>query len=69
MKQITLTVEESKFQVFLSFLKSLDYVQVSHEINIPEIHKSEVESRLKQIENGTLKTRLWEDAEKDIFKI
>lgn len=67
MKQITLTVEESKFQVFLSFLKSLDYVQVSDEINIPEKHKSEVDSRLRQLKNGTLKTRLWEDAEKEIF--
>jgi hypothetical protein len=68
MKQITLQVEESKFQVFLSFLKSLDYVQVSEDTIIPEAQKSEVAARLKQLENGTLKTRVWEEAEKDIFR-
>jgi hypothetical protein len=68
MKQITLQVEESKFQVFLSFLKSLDNVQVSEDTIIPEAQKSEVAARLKQLDSGTLNTRLWEEAEKDIFK-
>jgi hypothetical protein len=66
MKQITLNVDESKFKAFLSFIKTLDYVSVSDEMDIPAEQKQEVNRRLKLIEEGKMKTRSWKDA-KELF--
>jgi hypothetical protein len=46
MKQLTLNISESKFQTFLEFIKTLDYVEV------PEADKkslSELQSSLNQV--------------------
>ena len=66
MKQITLNVDESKFKAFLSFIKTLDYVSVSGEMDIPVEQQQEVNRRAKQIEEGKMKTKSWKDA-KELF--
>ena len=68
MKQITLNIDESKFKTFLSFIKTLDYVTVSDEIEIPFEQQQEVKRRLKLVQEGKMKTRSWSEAKKDIFK-
>ncbi len=68
MKQITLNIDETKFKAFLSFIKTLDYVTVSDEIDIPIEQQKEVERRLKLVEQGKMKTRSWDQAKQDIFK-
>jgi len=68
MKRITLNIDESKAEAFLSFIKTLDYVSISDEIVIPEEQQREVERRLKDLEDGKMETRSWNEARKDIFK-
>lgn len=68
MKQITLNIDETKFKEFMNLLKSLDYVSVSNEIEIPHEHQLEVNRRVKLFDEGKMKTRSWEEAKKDIFK-
>lgn len=68
MKQITLNIDETKFKTFLSFIKTLDYVSVADEIDIPLEQQQEVERRLKLVQEGKMKTRSWSEAQKDIFK-
>lgn len=68
MKQITLNIDESKFKAFLSFIKTLDYVSVSDEIDIPLEQQQEAERRLKLVREGKMKTRSWNQAKQDIFK-
>ena len=68
MKQLILNIEENKFNAFLTFIKTLEYVSISEEENIPQSQKDEVNNRLHLIEKGEMKTRNWEEAQKDIFK-
>lgn len=68
MKQITLNIDESKFKAFISFIKTLDYVSVSDEIDIPLEQQQEAERRLKLVQEGKMKTRSWNQAKQDIFK-
>jgi hypothetical protein len=68
MKQITLNIDESKFKAFLSFIKTLDYVSVSDEIDIPLEQQQEAQRRLKLVQEGKMKTRSWNQAKQDIFK-
>jgi len=68
MKQITLNIDETKFKAFISFIKTLDYVSVSDEIDIPIEQQQEVERRLKLVQEGKMKTRSWSEAKQDIFK-
>ncbi len=68
MKQITLNIDETKFKAFLSFIKTLDYVSVSDEIDIPLEQQQEAERRLKLVQEGKMKTRSWSEAKQDIFK-
>ena len=68
MKQITLNIDESKFKAFISFIKTLDYVSVSDEIDIPIEQQQEAQRRLKHVEEGKMKTRSWNKAKEDIFK-
>ncbi|MGM0479068.1 MAG: addiction module protein [Bacteroidota bacterium] len=68
MKQITLNIDETKFKAFLSFIKTLDYVSVSDEIDIPIEQQQEAERRLKLVQEGKMKTRSWNQAKQDIFK-
>ena len=68
MKQITLNIDETKFKAFISFIKTLDYVSVSDEIDIPLEQQQEAERRLKLVQEGKMKTRSWSEAKQDIFK-
>ena len=68
MKQITLNIEENKFKTFLNFIKTLDYVALSEETEIPLAQKEEVNRRIKLMEEGKLKKRTWDEAKNDIFK-
>jgi len=68
MKQITLNIDESKFKAFLSFIKTLDYVSVSDEIDIPIEQQQETERRIKLLQEGKMKTRSWNEAKQDVFK-
>ena len=68
MKQIVLNIEESKFKAFFSFIQTLDYVSVSEEEAIPAWQQEEVNKRKQLIENGQMKTRSWDEAQKEIFK-
>lgn len=68
MKQITLNIEETKFKAFLDFIKTLDYVSVSDEINIPLEQQQEAQRRLKLVQEGKMKTRSWSEAKQDVFK-
>jgi hypothetical protein len=43
MKQITLNIDETKFKTFVNFIKTLDYVSVSDEIDIPLEQQQEVD--------------------------
>ena len=68
MKQITLNIDETKFKAFLSFIKTIDYVSVSDEIDIPLEQQQEAERRLNLVQEGKMKTRSWNEAKQDIFK-
>lgn len=68
MKQITLNIDESKFKAFLNFIKTLDYVSVSDQIDIPTEQQQETESRIKLLQEGKMKTRSWNEAKQDVFK-
>jgi len=68
MKQLTLHIDESKFKAFLDFIKTLDYVSVSDELTIPTTQQQETEKRLKLVQDGTMKTRDWNEAKHDLFR-
>jgi hypothetical protein len=68
MKQITLNIDETKFKAFLNFIKTLDYVSVSDETNIPLEQQEEAQRRLELVQEGKMKTRSWSEAKQDIFK-
>lgn len=68
MKQIVLNIEDSKFNAFFSFIKTLDYVSVSKEEKIPAWQEEEVNRRKQLIEKGEMKSRNWDEAKKEIFK-
>ena len=68
MKQLILNIEENKFNAFLTFIKTLEYVSISEEGSITQEQQEEVSKREQLIEKGEMKTRNWEDAKKDIFK-
>jgi hypothetical protein len=67
--KITLDIKDSKFNAFLAFIKTLDYVSVNKEDeSIPQWQEEEVNKRLAKIEKGDMNTRNWNEAKKDIFK-
>lgn len=68
MKKLTLNIEDNKFKAFLSFIKTLDYVNIQEEEAVSDAQKEEVLRRLEFIENGEMKTRTWEEAKADLFK-
>ncbi len=53
MKQLTLNISESKYQTFLDFVKTLDYVE------IPEVEKM----ALDELQNSFLELRKMMDGE------
>ncbi len=66
--KITLDIQDSRFDTFLSFIKTLDYVSIKQEDAIPQWQQDEVNRRLQLIDKGEMKTRSWNEAKKDIFK-
>lgn len=66
--KITLDIQDSQFDTFLSFIQTLDYVSINKEDAIPQWQQDEVNQRLQLIEKGEMKTRSWNEANKDIFK-
>jgi hypothetical protein len=68
MKKLILNIEESKYQAFLSFIKTLDYVSVSKDDAIPGWQQEEVNRRMELIAKGEMKVRSWDEARADVFK-
>jgi len=66
--KITLDIQESRYNIFLDFIKTLDYVSVKKEDTIPPWQQEEVSRRLQLIEKGEMRTRSWKEAKADIFK-
>lgn len=66
--KITLDIQDSRFDTFLSFIKTLDYVSINQEGTIPQWQQDEVNRRLQLIDKGEMKTRSWNEAKNDIFK-
>jgi hypothetical protein len=66
--KITLDIKDSRFNTFLAFIKTLDYVSVNEEEEIPLWQEEEVNKRLDLIAKGDMNTRSWNEAKKDIFK-
>jgi len=66
--KITLDIQESRFNTFLDFIKTLDYVSVKKESATPQWQQEEVSRRMQLIEKGEMKTRSWHEAKADIFK-
>lgn len=66
--KITLDIQESRFNTFLEFIKTLDYVSVKKEDAIPQWQQEEVNRRLQLIEKGEMKTRSWNETKEAIFK-
>jgi hypothetical protein len=65
--KITLDIEDNRFETFLSFIKTLDYVTINED-TIPQWQQDEVNKRMELINRGEMKARSWNDAKKDIFK-
>ena len=66
--KITLDIQDSQFDTFLSFIKTLDYVSINIDDVIPQWQQDEVNRRLQLIEKREMETRSWNEAKKDIFK-
>lgn len=66
--KITLDIQDSRFDTFLSFIQTLDYVSIKKEDVIPQWQQDEVNRRLELIDKGEMKTRSWNEAKNDIFK-
>jgi hypothetical protein len=66
--KITLDIQDSRFDTFLSFIQTLDYVSIKEENVIPQWQKDEVNKQLQLIDKGEMKTRSWDEAKNDIFK-
>lgn len=64
--KITLEVQDIRVDVFLEFIKTLDYVSIKEENSI-QWQKNEANKRLNLIESGEMKIRNWDEAKKDIF--
>ena len=66
--RITLDIQDNKFDTFLSFIKTLDYVSINKEDAILQWQQDEVNKRTKLINSGEMKTSSWDEAKKNIFK-
>lgn len=66
--KITLDIQDNRFDTFMKFIKTLDYVSIENEAKIPKWQQDEVNKRLQLIEKGEIKTRSWDDAKKHIFE-
>lgn len=69
MKQLILNIDDNKFNTFLSFIKTLDYVSISNDgKDIPEWQQEEVSRRSQLIESGEVKVEKWSDVKEQIFR-
>jgi len=50
--KITLDIQESRYNTFLAFIKTLDYVSMPSENTIPQWQKDEVMQRLEDLEKN-----------------
>lgn len=66
--KITIDIQESRYDAFINFIKTLDYVTINHDEVIPQWQQNEVNKRLELINRGEMRTRSWDEAKKDIFK-
>lgn len=66
--KITLDIQDNRFDAFLNFIKTLDYVSINKQDDIPIWQKEEVKRRLESIEKGQMKKRSWVKAKEEIFK-
>ena len=66
--KITLDIQDNRFDTFLSFIKTLDYVSINKQDTIPQWQQDEVNSRLQLVARGELKTRGWKEAKSDLFQ-
>lgn len=66
MKEVTLRVQEDKYEFFLALLAELDFIEVNESIEVPEFHKSIVMERLATYKKET--QYKWDDV-KDQFDL
>ena len=66
MKQITLNIQDSKFNFFLELIKNFDFIHVSDDIVIPEEHKKIVRERIEKYGNSLENYQEWKDIEDKI---
>jgi len=69
MKSFTITVPDSKENIFIEMMKSLNFVKKIEEVLYPDIseeHKAIVLNRLKNIEENPESCLNWEDIEQKI---
>lgn len=66
--KVTLDIQDSRFDAFMNFIKTLDYVSINKEGTIPKWQQDEVDKRLKKVGKGEMKARNWDKAKEDIFK-
>ncbi|WP_339679545.1 addiction module protein [Cyclobacterium marinum] len=66
--KITLDIEDNRFDAFLSYIKTLDYVKINKDEVIPQWQQDEVNRRLQMIDDGEMKTRSWKEAKEEILK-
>lgn len=65
MTQLVLNIEDDKFNTFIEFINTLDYVSV--ETTISDYQMDEVGARLHMLNDGEMKIRPWEDAKQEIM--
>ena len=66
--KITLDIKDSRFNTFLAFIKTLDYVSVSKEQDIPNWHKDIIDQRLASYKENPDQTLDFDQAMDDIEK-
>ena len=66
--KITLEIKENRYAAFIDYIKTLDYVSVAKEQDIPAWQKEEVFKRIELLDSGEMKSRNWDNAKSDIFR-
>lgn len=66
--KITIDIKDGHFDVFLAFIKTLDYVSVSNEAYIPQWQIDEVNERMLELEKNPEKSIDFDKAISDIEK-
>lgn len=69
MKQFTISIPDSKADLFLEIVKSISFVkkiEEGYQQDIPEEHKNMVRERIKKYENKPESYLEWEDIDKQL---